>query len=941
MKVKWTLFVLASFFHSGLLASQYPDRDSVSARLMFLKNSNLPYAAQLNELQGYERQFSLNGITTDSIYINTLLAIGVVEFRLAKYNQAILATLKAIKIIESNKFRPAVNNAILNKYYYYLSIYYDSLKMIPQKFEAIDSCISNELRINKDYHYASLVLQSNVRDLYMKGDYYLCAERASLGESLIRQFYRYDDSIDRIIFYIYFKANSLRAMDEMTGQQKFLESKKPELAKSASKNYTGIVLSLYGNLYEAEGDFPRAIRYYNKAFQYDRLTSRKQISTDMLSRIGDIYFEKLDLGRQAILFYLEALSFARLREFSGGSISDSFYILGNIANVYAHLHMADSADNFFRQAFDRISPGINENNLIRDLDKYSTAATVESIFKLISDKANSYWLAYESNPDSELLSRALTVYKNADRFLTRIREEQREMQSRLFWQTDAHNLYERAIRICYLLKNNQEAFYFFEKSRAVLLKDQLNQQLNMTVNELFQRSKIQKRILALTRELNNPDSGRYLEIQKALIIEKQSLARIEKAYNKKNGQQHEGFPDSMRAALQELQTILKRDGQSMLEIFSGDLAVYALRITADGTKLSLIDKSDFDTTANSYIGFLSNPGILNRRMDMFIQTANHLYRLLFSAGDPPGTRIVISPDGKIFPFESLITKTQKQKPEYFLTRYAVSYTYSAQYLTTRYEPDKNGSGENFLGVAPVSFLSGFSLPDLEGSDRSLSVIGSYFSGTHNLIAGEASRMNFQQQFNRYKIIQLYTHASDTSSRGEPVIYFADSALYLSELIPEDIPHTQLIVLSACETGNGKLYRGEGVFSFNRGFANMGIPASIANLWSVDNKSSYRINELFYKFLSQGLAKDIALQRAKLEFIKNSNAENKLPYYWAATVLTGKSDTIEYSGSIAWIPGALIMGLTAIGLFIWKKSKKKTNPSPDKAEMLSYSHSPSS
>jgi CHAT domain-containing protein len=202
-------------------------------------------------------------------------------------------------------------------------------------------------------------------------------------------------------------------------------------------------------------------------------------------------------------------------------------------------------------------------------------------------------------------------------------------------------------------------------------------------------------------------------------------------------------------------------------------------------------------------------------------------------------------------------------------------------------------------------------------------------------------MNFQQQFNRYKIIQLYTHASDTSSRGEPVIYFADSALYLSELIPEDIPHTQLIVLSACETGNGKLYRGEGVFSFNRGFANMGIPASIANLWSVDNKSSYRINELFYKFLSQGLAKDIALQRAKLEFIKNSNAENKLPYYWAATVLTGKSDTIEYSGSIAWIPGALIMGLTAIGLFIWKKSKKKTNPSPDKAEMLSYSHSPSS
>jgi CHAT domain-containing protein len=112
---------------------------------------------------------------------------------------------------------------------------------------------------------------------------------------------------------------------------------------------------------------------------------------------------------------------------------------------------------------------------------------------------------------------------------------------------------------------------------------------------------------------------------------------------------------------------------------------------------------------------------------------------------------------------------------------------------------------------------------------------------------------------------LYTHSSDSSGRGEPVIYFADSALYLSDLISEYKPLARLIVLSACETGAGKVYNGEGVFSFNRGFAAIGIPAAITNLWSVENASTYKLTELFYKYLTRGIPSDIALQKAKLEF----------------------------------------------------------------------------
>ena len=93
---------------------------------------------------------------------------------------------------------------------------------------------------------------------------------------------------------------------------------------------------------------------------------------------------------------------------------------------------------------------------------------------------------------------------------------------------------------------------------------------------------------------------------------------------------------------------------------------------------------------------------------------------------------------------------------------------------------------------------------------------------------------------------------------------------------------------------GKIYHGEGVFSFNRGFAALGIPAAITNLWSVDNTSTYLLTELFYKWLAKGLPTDVALQQAKLEFLQTASGEKSMPCFWAGPVLVGKTGTIELS-----------------------------------------------
>lgn len=183
-----------------------------------------------------------------------------------------------------------------------------------------------------------------------------------------------------------------------------------------------------------------------------------------------------------------------------------------------------------------------------------------------------------------------------------------------------------------------------------------------------------------------------------------------------------------------------------------------------------------------------------------------------------------------------------------------------------------------------------------------------------------------QEFYQYRIIQLYTHAADSSKNNEPVIYFADSVLYLSELIGEYKPATRLIVLSACETGLGKHYEGEGVFSLNRGFAAMGVPSSVTYLWAVENEPTYALTELFYKYLSKGLPLDEALQQAKLEFLRVSGKEQQLPVNWAAAILVGKTDRIHVRKrtNLLYYAGAIILlSLVILTVVVAKKRRRST------------------
>ncbi|OHX66690.1 CHAT domain-containing protein [Flammeovirga pacifica] len=272
----------------------------------------------------------------------------------------------------------------------------------------------------------------------------------------------------------------------------------------------------------------------------------------------------------------------------------------------------------------------------------------------------------------------------------------------------------------------------------------------------------------------------------------------------------------------------------------------------------------------------------------FIQDLNNFgqYILPNWVNSTDNQRLVISSYGKLnsIPFEVLIFNEK-----YLLESFAVTYSYSLHY-------DKKYLSANTLHEEVVTFaIAPFANRDLKYTENEVKNI---VTDSDLLINKEATYNSLQKALSnkKYNVLHFATHSIFKSIPQDSYIsLFPDSSsktkITFDEISHINLQHINLVVLSSCQSGVGTFSKGEGDLSLQRAFAYADIPSVIAGKWKVNDKASAIIIHHFYKYLSEGWEKDIALQKAKKLYIEDHEHMYYNPMFWGGLVLNGNNDAI--------------------------------------------------
>jgi len=295
---------------------------------------------------------------------------------------------------------------------------------------------------------------------------------------------------------------------------------------------------------------------------------------------------------------------------------------------------------------------------------------------------------------------------------------------------------------------------------------------------------------------------------------------------------------------------------------------------------------------------------------------------------------IIIPENILYylPFESL--PAVKDGSITLLETTEISYQFSARFLVAASSEKQAATSYSVLAFAPFVHKSmPFPHPEFNFMNQ-LAASGSEIAGLpgKHFTDSEATKQQFLTNINQYPVVHLATHAiADTGNSAASFIAFyphthipADDGLYLEELYSLNMDATSLIIISACETGNGQLASSEGVLSLTRGFAYAGCASIVNSLWKADDEATAIILHQFHQYLQKGYTKSKALQQAKLDYI-HSNALHKTPDYWAHLILIGNTQPVITSHSSYWLWLLVISAVAAAGVIIAiiKKRKKST------------------
>lgn len=371
-----------------------------------------------------------------------------------------------------------------------------------------------------------------------------------------------------------------------------------------------------------------------------------------------------------------------------------------------------------------------------------------------------------------------------------------------------------------------------------------------------------------------------------------------------------------------------RQNQALIQYLVNEDELYILMM-CNNENFILRKKLDpeFRKNINLYLSSLNN---IKSHSSDFAKMSYNLYNILLKdilkLTSYRIKNLIIIPDDilHLVPFGSLIDNLpfnsinqRFDNLPYLVKKYNISYHYSSILLNNKHETIK----ENLVGIAPNYYShSKYNLSPLLYNKAELTNIKNITDG--EILTDSLAKLSILiDTLKNYNILHLAAHAvTDDSLPFKSKIFFSDTTLHLYNIY--NLSHNlDLAVLSACQTANGKLKKGEGLMSLARAFILSGCKSVITSLWNVNDQKSVDIMGNFYSHLYQGETIGNSLTQAKRDYLKNVNSVlDAHPYHWATFIMVGNADMAI--PTFPWASFLLILSVLLIVVLLFRKVRKK-------------------
>lgn len=580
----------------------------------------------------------------------------------------------------------------------------------------------------------------------------------------------------------------------------------------------------------------------------------------------------------------------------------------------------------------------------------------------LTGKATTFSKIYKQERDREALQAAYQNYELASQLIQNIRQDYQQEGSRLQLSTKALPIYEGAIEVALALNLEtgeeqylHQAFTFSESNKAVLLLESINDNIakgfaGIPDALLKKENEIRLEKAFYNRKLNEEKNKAAQRNLKIIRDYKDRLFDLDQSYKKLITQFEKEFPayhdlkyDTQLASVADIQDQLRNTKTTLVEYFFGETNIYIFtinetKITVDkiGKEAALLSKIE---DLRTFLNEVPSVRVRESYKDYTTKAFDVYKKLVEPAIKEAEEHLIIIADDRLayLPFEALLREQPKEpslsyslkNQSYLFEDYEISYSYSATLFLNSKGVERKKNEALFLGIAP-SFQSPKMMAQRLCSDAGLYGLkcnGQEVRDIKNLQGGsilvedQATKVRFEQEANRHRILHLATHACIDDENPEfSKIYFKEDYISNNDLYNLRL-NSDLAVLSACDTGSGRLAKGEGVMSLARGFIHAGCPSVVMSLWSVDDCATSDIMVRFYENLYKEQTKSQSLRQAKIDYINSAKKAEQHPYYWAAFVQIGDFEPLIIETSVSsfsywyWL---LIPIILLFGFIFFKK-----------------------